>query len=374
MEKTEQKGRELTMEESRIYNQLIKKVNDFDLQDSLQLAMTGIIENNKTFEDIGHYERYLKSSLKKKRVFVQQDIDLQENLSFDSATNNIDGINQEIINPEIISNDDMTPEEIKTSYLMTVREISGGYLKETYDDADDVLSPYRFETQRNTDMQKYIIKNLKTAQQKKIFILRYVLEMTQQEIADKKGMEQKQVSRICIEIDRQILRMDVRQLINEKYYCGSGATASGIWSVMPDSLPELNVSALKKMKWSKDETIKEKARKNVLISMSRIDKASAELIDLSRDVPLTGTPLQPIDYGMLDRSLKDWTCPRRDIAADSHYGVEASMSCLSSNWIKSGMSEIDRFQGETFINSFDEKSCLSHCPIINAVIETRIGL
>jgi DNA-directed RNA polymerase specialized sigma subunit len=338
MEKTEQKGRKLTEQESTIYNRLIKKVNDFDLQDSLQLAMTGIIENNKQFEDIDHYERYLKSALKKKRVFVVQDINLDENLSFNSATNNISGLNQDIINPDIIDHDGMTSEEIKTSYLDTLRdnqdiEYQIGYQRADYDDADDVLSPYSFETQKNTDMQKYIVKSLKTAQQKKIFILRYVLEWTMEEIAAKKDVSKMQVSRICAEIDRQILKMDIKQLINTKYYCGSGATASGIWSVYPDALPELNVAALKKMKWSKDETIKEKARKNVLISMARIDRASEDLIDLSRDVPLTGQALPAIDYTRLDKSLKGFKGIKKGLK-DEHYGLQASNNCLCSNWLR----------------------------------------
>jgi hypothetical protein len=344
-------SRVLTPSEELIYHRLMKKLDGNsevrrDLQDALQRGIISVITNNKQFNDDNHFKNYLGAFIKAKKLKVIQEFDLNEVMTLETAGGNmamtedmqIPELNEDLIDVIRINDSDNQLQddiELKMVFKKSYDETSG-YKRESYDDADDYLSEYRFTSQPKKELKKYILDNLKTAEQKKIFTLSHDLEYTVREIADIRKKSKSEIDRIIQKINAQILKLNPADIIG-KWYSGTGASKSDIWAVWPESLPEITV---KNYVHISDPVKREKKHSLFQTQSARIKEKNSELIDASRDVPLTGTPLQPIDYGRLDRSLKGFKGIKK-VLKDEHYGVSASMSCLSSNWIQYGVTSLD---------------------------------
>lgn len=325
-------GRTLSADETKIYNRIMSRLyasDDFDLQDNLNRVMTGIIENNKTFQDITHFERYLKSCLKKPKVIIHQDIDVEQNMSFDIASTEIEGINTELLNDIAdrlnhadIDSEEMTGNEISDFYKQDITDydIDGekaGFKRDNIDFTEIENLNYRsFENHKSWDLVKHIVRALPTGLKRKVFVKRYVFEYTQTEIADKCNIDQMQVSRLLQDIDRRLLNMDLKQLVNEKWYCGTGHTKSQVWRVYPDSLPDVNVIPLKKIRYEKNQDVINVQRIRFKESSERAAKVNEYLLNIGIPVETNGVPYPVIDYSNLDNSLTGFKAVKKGIDFD----------------------------------------------------------
>ncbi len=163
-------------------------------------------------------------------------------------------------------------------------------------------------------MIKHIVRALPTGLKRKVFVKRYVFEYTQQEIAEKIGIDQMQVCRLLQDIDRRLLNMDLKGLVNDKWYNGNGHTKSQVWKVYPDGLPEVNIIPLKKIRYEKNPDV-------INVNKIRFKESSERAAKIN--TALKGIPVQEnrmpypaIDYTCLDKSLTGFKAIKKGIDID----------------------------------------------------------
>jgi hypothetical protein len=105
--------------------------------------------------------------------------------------------------------------------------------------------------------------------------------------------------------------MDLKQLVNTSWYNGSGATASSIWQVWPDSLPDVNLIPLKKIRYEKNQDI-------INVQKIRFKESSERALKVNEvlkgsPVKCNGKALPDIDYSILDKSLIGFTAIEKGI-------------------------------------------------------------